>query len=124
MRTTLVDTFYDTLDYCFETVLGDMLGSGVREAVYLLLDRNGIPRMDISNRFDDTVEVLTKVLGTCSRVLVHRTVAEMYKQYSQRLEFSYQDSLRDRLALLKASVIANHLVPRRLNEESTDLLKA
>lgn len=54
-----------------------------------------------------------RVLGTCSRVVVHRTVSEMYKQYSQRLDFSYSDSLKDRLALLKETVLSNHLVPKK-----------
>ena len=112
-------TFYDTLDYCFETVLGDLLGHTVRESIYGMLAKNGIQRAEIANRFDETVEVMTKVLGTCSRVVVHRTVSEMYKQYSQQLNFSYQDSLRDRLMLLKESIVSNHLVPRRLYESST-----
>jgi|SRR2546425_2968429 len=67
---------------------------------------------EIGNRFDATVTVLTKVLGTSSRVLVHRTVVEMFRQYSQRADFSYQDSLRDRLIVLKEAVVANHLIPK------------
>ena len=113
MRASLVTDFYETLDYCLELVLGDLLGSSVRDSVYGLLERNGISRKDISNRFDEAVEVMMRVLGTCSRVVVHRTVSEMYKQYSQRLDFSYQDSLKERLSLLKDTVLANHLVPRR-----------
>lgn len=119
MRAPLITTFYDTLGYCFEIVLGDLLGKSVRDSVYELLERNGIPRTDVSNRFDDVVEVMGRALGSCSRVVVHRTVAEMYKQYSKSLDFSYQDSLRDRLMLLKESVVSNHLVPRRLYEDST-----
>ena len=113
MRASLVTDFYETLDYCLELVLGDMLGSAVRDSVYGLLERNGIARKDISNRFDEAVEVMMRVLGTCSRVIVHSTVSEMYKQYSQRLDFSYQDSLKERLSLLKETVLDNHLVPRR-----------
>lgn len=113
MRASLVTDFYDTLDYCLDLVLGDLLGMSVRESVYGLLARNGIARQDISNRFDEAVEVMMRVLGACSRVVVHRTVSEMYKQYSQRLDFSYSDSLKERLALLKEAVLANHLVPKR-----------
>ena len=119
MRTALVDTFYETLDYCFETVLGEMLGKAVQDSVYGLLERNGIQRREIATRFDDVVEVLTKSLGTCSRVVIHRTVTEMYRQYSQRLDFSYNDSLRERLMLLKESTVANHLVPKRTFESSS-----
>ncbi len=91
----------------------------VRDSVYELLGRNGIPRQDVSNRFDQTVETMDRVLGKCSRVVIHRTVLEMYKQYSQRFEASYQDSLRDQLNLLRESVIANHLVPRKLGAGSS-----
>ena len=114
MRTSTVTTFYETLDYCFETVLGDMLGREVRDTVFGMIERNGIPRREVSARFDDAVAIMVKVLGNCSRVLVLRTIKEMCRQYSQRMEFSYQDSLRDQLMLLKESVVANHLVPRRM----------
>ncbi len=104
--------FHETLGLCFASTLKDMLGLAVCQSVYGLLERNGIPRGEISNRFDDTVTVLTKSLGTSSRVLVHRTVVEMFRQYSQGAEFSYQDSLRDRLIVLKEAVLANHLMPK------------
>jgi hypothetical protein len=119
MRSALVDTYYETLDYCFDSVLGDMLGSTVRDSVYNLLERNGIQRRDFGTRFDSVVEVLTRSLGSCCRVVVHRTVTEMYRQYSQRLDFNYDDSLREKLNMLKESTIANHLVPRRHYETST-----
>jgi hypothetical protein len=89
-----------------------MLGLAVCESVYGLLERNGIPKGEISNRFDDTVTVLTRALGSSSRVLVHRTVVEMFRQYSQRAEFSFQESLRDRLIVLKETVVANHSIPK------------
>ena len=115
----LVDTFYETLNYCFETVLAEMLGRAVQDSVYSLLERSGIQRREVAARFDEVVEVMIKNLGTCSRVVVHRTVTEMYKQYSQRLDFTYSDSLRDRLMLLKESTMVNHLVPKRAYESSS-----
>jgi len=90
----------------------------VQASIYDLLGRSGIRKEAISSRFDDVVQALTSTLGTCSRVVVHRTVVEMFKEYSQRLDFSYTDSLRDRLALLKEAVVANHVLPRRLRDES------
>src|SRR6266581_6469006 len=104
--------FHETLGLCFTSTLKDMLVLSVFESVYGLLHINGIPKVDICNRFDDTVTVLTKAFGASSRVLVHRTVVEMFRQYSQRAEFSYQDSLRDRLIVLKEAVVANHLIPK------------
>ncbi len=108
----MVEVFQETLSLCFASALKDMLGLAVCESVYGLLERNGIPKGEICNRFDDTVKVLTNALGASSRVLVHRTVVEMFRQYSQRAEFSYQDSLRDRLIVLKEAVVANHLTPK------------
>jgi hypothetical protein len=116
LRSSLVEMFHETLGLCFASTLKDMLGPAVCESVYGLLERNGIPKREICNRFDDAVTVLTKALGASSRVLVHRTVVEMFRQYSQRAEFSYQDSLRDRLIVLKEAVVANHLIPKSRHE--------
>ncbi len=118
MRSPLTEIFYETLGYCFGKVLLETLGPTVQASIYNLLERSGIRKEDISNRFDDVVQSLTSTLGTCSRVVVHRTAVEMFKEYSQRLDFSYTDSLRDRLALLKEAVVANHILPRRLRDES------
>ena len=116
MQGSLVESFQETLGKCFASSMRDMLGGAVCESVYGLLERNGIRRTEVSNRFDDTVAVLTKALGSSSRVLVHRTVVEMFRQYSQRADFSYQDSLRERLNVLKEAVVAQHLVPRVMRE--------
>jgi hypothetical protein len=40
----------------------------------------------------------------------------MFRQYSQRADISYQDSLRDRLIVLKESVLANHLMPKNRHD--------
>jgi hypothetical protein len=114
----LTEIFYETLGYCFGKSLQETLGPHVEASIYDLLKRSGIRKEDISNRFDDVVQALTSTLGTCSRVVVHRTVVEMFKEYSQRLDFSYTDSLRDRLAVLKEAVVANHVLPRRLRDEA------
>src|SRR6267378_2951159 len=119
LRSPLTEIFYETLGYCFGKTLLETLGPTVQAAVYDLLRRGGIPNEDVSNRFDDVVQALTNGLGACSRVVVHRTMVEMFKEYSQRLDFSYTDSLRDQLALLKEAVVANHVLPRRLREEGT-----
>src|SRR5260370_35936545 len=96
-----------------------MLGLAVCESVYGLLERNGIPKGEICNRFDDTVTVLTRALGASSRVVFQRTVVEIFRQYSQRAEFSYDDSLRDRLIVLKEAVVANHLIPKSRHDVLT-----
>jgi hypothetical protein len=118
LRSSLIDIFYETLGYCFNKVLLETLGPAVQTSVYDLLRRSGIKQEEASIRFDDVVQSLTTALGTCSRVIVHRTAVEMFKEYSQRLDFSYTDSLRERLALLKEAVVANHVLPRRLHDQS------
>jgi len=119
LRSPLTEIFYETLGYCFGKVLLETLGPNVQASVYHILERGGIRKEDVSNRFDDVVGTLTGTLGSSSRVIVHRTVVEMFKEYSQRLDFSYTDSLRDRLALLKETVVANHVLPRRLHDDGT-----
>src|SRR3989475_2147285 len=119
LRSPLTEIFYETLGYCFGKALLETLGPTVQATVYDLLGRSGIRKEEVSNRFDDVVGALTKTLGACSRVVIHRTVVEMFKEYSQRLDFSYTDSLRDRLAVLKEAVVANHVLPRRLHDDST-----
>ena len=116
MRSPLVTVFDETLGFCFDSAVSDVLGPVVRDSVYGLLERRGIPRREVATRFDETVRVLLKVLGEPSRVLVHRTLVELYGQYSRRVDFSYEDSLRDRLLLLKGEVASGHLVPRELYE--------
>ena len=118
LRSPLTEIFYETLGYCFGKSLLETLGPHVEASIYDLLRRSGIRKEDVSNRFDDVAQSLTSTLGTCSRVVIHRTVVEMFKEYSQRLDFSYTDSLRDRLALLKETVVANHVLPHRLRDES------
>ncbi len=118
LQSTTVESFYETLDYCFDSALRDILGDSVRKSIYDLLGKHGVRRSEISSRFDDTVGLMMKLLGSCSKVIVQRTVLEMYRQYSQRITFSYADSLRDQLRLLKESVVANHLAPRRLWENA------
>jgi len=59
-----VSTFYETLDYCFEQALRDILGRSVQGSVYELLERNRIPKKDISSRFNDVAAVLLRFLGS------------------------------------------------------------
>jgi hypothetical protein len=118
LRSPLAEIFDETLGYSFGKVVLETLGPKVQTSIYDILERSGIKKRDVSNRFDDVVQVLTASIGTCSRVMIHRTVVEMFKEYSQRLDFSYTDSLKDRLSLLKEAVVANHILPRRLYDET------
>jgi hypothetical protein len=112
VRTALVETFQFTLRDCFVGTLEDMLGVGVRDEVFRLLERSGVTVREIALRFDDVVEIVTRVFGSSARVLVYRTVANLYEEYSQRPNFTFYDSLKDRISLLREKVVADLLKPR------------
>ncbi|HVH14918.1 MAG TPA: hypothetical protein VNA15_04275 [Candidatus Angelobacter sp.] len=112
MRTTIVETFQSTMNQCFTTVVENILGRTVREEIFHLLERNGIQPSEISSRFDDVVEILTRAFGDAARVLIFKTVAELYKEYSLRAGFTFGESLKDQIALLKERVATDLLKPR------------
>src|SRR3989442_5635604 len=49
-----------------------------------------------------------------ARVLIYRTMTLVCQEYQVRADFSYQDSLRDRMVLLRDRVVADHLYPKRV----------
>src|SRR5436853_3334441 len=53
LLTTIVETFQSTMNQCFATVVGDILGRTVRAEIFELLRRNGIQASEISSRFDN-----------------------------------------------------------------------
>ncbi len=116
MRTGLVTTFHETLNYCFNSVL-ETMGTSVRDVVLARLDRYGIPVGDISTRFDDVVRLLNESFGGSARIIVYKTILDLHQQYSMRANFTYQDSLKDHLDLLRERVIADHLVPKRVQRD-------
>ena len=112
MRTTIVETFQSTMNQCFATVVEDILGRTVRAEIFELLRTNGIQASEISSRFDNVVEVLTIAFGEGAHVLVFKTVTELYKDYSQRAGFTFGESLRDQIILLRERVATDLLKPR------------
>ncbi len=99
---------------CFVSVVDNMLGPKVREEVLRLLERRGISLGEISGRFDDVVTVLSEAFGNSARVLVYKTVVELYSEYSVRAGFSFYDSLRDQIMFLKERVMSDLLRPKQL----------
>ena len=112
LRAPLVTVFHDTVNFCFNSALEGM-GTTVRDVIYDHLEKKRIPRAEISARFDDAVQVLMETFGTSARIIIYKTLSELYSEYSLRADFTYQDSLRDRFILLKDRVVADHLIPRR-----------
>ena len=120
MRAAMVATFHDTVAYCFRSTL-ETMGSSVRDVVYDHLRRKGIPESEIPAQFDDVVRVLNESFGGSARVIVYRTLVELYQQYSMRIDFTYQDSLRDHLGLLRERVVVDHIIPKRAQREDPSL---
>src|SRR5437879_12426983 len=101
------------MNKCFSTVIEDILGRTVRAEIFQLLNRNGIQPSEISSRFDDVLDVLTSAFGEGARVLVFRTVTELYKEYSQSAGFAFGQFLKDQVTLLSVRVAADLLNPRQ-----------
>jgi hypothetical protein len=89
------------------------MGPTVRDVIYDLLAKKGIVQSEISSRFDDVVAILTDSLGASARVIIYRTMTLLCQEYQMRADFSYQDSLKDRMVMLKDRVVADHLYPKR-----------
>ncbi len=114
MRVLTVEAFHETMSFCFNSVIQDMFGRPVRDEIFRLLEKNGIRQSEVPLRFDDVVKILTAAFGNSARVIVYKTVVELHREYSQRADFSYEDSLRDRINLLKNKVLADLIKPRHL----------
>jgi hypothetical protein len=90
------------------------MGPTVRDVIYDLLAKKGIEQPEISSRFDDVVAILTESLGTSARVIIYRTMTLLCQEYQMKADFNYQDSLRDRMVLLRDRVVVDHLYPKRI----------
>lgn len=115
MRTQISTLFHETVNECFRNAL-DGMGPTVRDVIYDLLAKKGIDRLEISSRFDDVVTILTESLGASARVIIYRTLTLIFQEYQMRTDFNYQDSLRDRMILLRDRVNVDHLYPRRVQQ--------
>jgi len=90
------------------------MGPTVRDVIYDLLAKKGIEHPEISSRFDDVVAILVDSLGASARVLIYRTMTLLCQEYQVRADFSYQDSLRERMVLLRDRVGMDHLYAKRV----------
>ena len=53
-----------------------------------------------------------------TQMLPNHLKGQLSAEAAKGLDFSYTDSLRDHLALLKETVVANHVLPHRLRDEA------
>ena len=120
LRAALVSTFQDTVSFCFKSTL-ETMGSSVRDVVYDHLRKKGIPESEIPAQFDDVVRVLNESFGGSARVIIYKTLVELYQQYSIRVDFTYQESLRDHMSMLRERVVVDHILPRRVQREDPSL---
>ena len=120
MRTLTAEAFHETVTYCFTKVL-ETMGVSVREVVYAHLNKKGITEADVCTKFDEVFKVLTESFGGSARIIVYKTITELFQQYSSRVDFTYQDPLRVQFFALQERVIADHLLPRRTQGPSVDM---
>jgi hypothetical protein len=113
LRTQISTLFHETVNDCFRNAL-DGMGPTVRDVIYDLLAKKGIEQPEISSRFDDVVAILTESLGASARVIIYRTMTLLCQEYQMKADFNYQDSLRDRMVLLRDRVVVDHLYPKRV----------
>src|SRR2546425_2926812 len=90
------------------------MGPTVRDVIYEVLAKKGIEQSEISSRFDNVVVILTDSLGASARVIVYRTMTLLCQEYQLKADFNYQDSLRDKMVLLRDRVVVDHLYPKRV----------
>ena len=114
MRSDMIETFQATLVRCFSQTLENLFGRPVREQLMRILAEHKIPRSEIGARFDDVARVLNDVFGSSSRLLVFKTVVELYEEYSVRASFGFYDSLKDQILYLREKVLGDIIKPRHL----------
>jgi hypothetical protein len=112
LRSDIIETFQATIVQCFSQTLEILFGRPVREQLMRILAEHKIPRSEIGARFDDVARVLTDVFGSSSRLLIFKTVVELYEEYSVRATFGFYDSLRDQILYLRERVLADIIKPR------------
>ena len=112
MRADIIETFQGTIVQVFSQTLENLFGRPVREQMMRILAEHKISRAEIGARFDDVAKVLTDVFGSSSRLLIYKTVVELYEEYSVRATFGFYDSLRDQILYLRERVLADIIKPR------------
>lgn len=96
------------------------MDEGVRDEMYRNLEKRGISKGLVSSMFDNVAQALMDAFGEGYRMIIHRMIVDLYKEYSMRIDFSYVDSLKRPLEFLRERVVVDHLRPRGLQEDSLD----
>jgi len=112
LRSDIIETFQGMLVQCFSQTIENLFGRPVKEQLIRILAEHKIPKSEIGARFDDVARVLTDVFGSSSRLLIFKTVVELYEEYSVRATFGFYDSLKDQILYLRERVLADIIKPR------------
>jgi hypothetical protein len=112
LRSDIIETFQASILQCFSQTIENLLGRPVKDQVMRMLSERKIPRSEIGARFDDVARVLNDVFGSSSRLLVFKTVVELYEEYSVRPTFGFYDSLKDQILYLREKVLGDIIKPR------------
>jgi hypothetical protein len=103
--------FNEVLTNSFGLAIEGLLGRGVRDEVYRIIENKGIRKDNIPSRVDKVIEALNQVFGESSRVIIHRVLRVLCEKYSLPVDFSYQETLLDRLTILRDRIVVDHLRP-------------
>jgi len=106
--------FQEIVTKSFGSALEGLLGRGVRDEVYRILESKGISSDEVPDKFDKVIDVLLQAFGECSRVIIHRVLRVLYEKYSLTVDFSSQEILLHRLTIIRSRIVADHLRPRGL----------
>lgn len=116
LRSPSLFVFDEVLTKSFSSALEGLLGRPVRDEVYHILETRGIRNDQVPSRFDKVMEVLHEFFGEGSRIIIHRVLRVLYEKYSLPVDFSDQETLLDRLTLLRDRMIVEHLRPRGVED--------
>jgi len=118
MAANLTTTFHDTVSRCFAEVLETMLGRTVALQCLDILETNGIGHTEISENLSRVIEVLAKSFAQVPGSFSIRQSQEVYREYSQKIDFGFYDKLDERLSLLRDKVIRSQLFPRHAGKRT------
>jgi hypothetical protein len=117
MRRGVTEAFDETLNWLLSTILVTMLGPSVRNEAYALLTRRGIDKNEVPTRFDDVVNLLGEAFGTVgAKVIIYQVIAELHREYSQPINFSFQGMLRDKMLWLRERVVLGRIWPIHMQD--------
>jgi hypothetical protein len=117
MRRGVTEAFDETLNGVLSTILATMLGPNVRDEAYGLLTKRGIDKNEVPARFDDVVNVLGEAFGPVgAKVIIYQVIAELHREYSQPINFSFQGTLRDKMLSLRERVASGRIWPIHMQD--------